>query len=35
MVLGSFDGRLGRRHTSALPHLANIVALGGLELCDG
>ena len=32
---GSFEGRLGSRHTSSLPHSVAIVADGGVDVCDG
>jgi hypothetical protein len=35
MGLGSFEGRLGRRARLCRPNQRAIVALGGLEVCDG
>jgi hypothetical protein len=32
---GSFEGRLGRRHTSNCPNQISIIAHGGLDVCDG
>jgi hypothetical protein len=34
-VWGSFEGRLGRRTHFSLPQSVNILALGGVGVCDG